>query len=39
MKSQTSIEKPIEHQVMILIQELVREINLKTGLISKETTN
>ena len=35
-KSQLSIEKPIDHQAMIFIQVLVREINLEIGLISKE---
>ena len=36
MKSQSLIEKPIDHQVMILIQVLVKEINLNIKLTSKE---
>ena len=36
MKHQSLIEKPIDHQVIILIQVLVREINLDIELTSKE---
>ena len=36
VKSQTLIEKPIDHQVMTSIQVLVREIHFKIGLVSKE---